>query len=179
MKLRNRNKFGFYCMEWRRRDQGGGVRLVVTGPAFARGGFSLGVYSAEALSKIADSFDQQKPKPRQICEGLYDERDLRYDPLYTFTKPTKFANAQGHDTRLAIHAEAARETKYWWQRELYGPRTATIHEQGERCFWRWLGRYPITDLCAFLRAATDAKEVSSVKVSDSGHDDRDANDALG
>ena len=132
-----------------------GAELRVSGPGFQPQGFSIGVYSLAALANIRSAILDQKPTPKHSWAGA----PAFYGPLYTFIKPTKFANRQGPATVLAIHAEEWTEYSRTVQNCLrLPPRTVTIHEQGERTWWRWLGRYPAVVVCAFLAHAISLQE---------------------
>lgn len=125
-------------LEWRLHEKG--IELLVGGPGFEIGGFSIGIYARRQIQNVLDTFTNQHSIPK------YDwvEHPRLYTAIYTFTKPVKFASYQGHKTRLAIHAEE------WTEYDSIA-RTVTVHEQGERSWWRWLGRYRFWDACEFLR----------------------------
>jgi len=137
-------------LQWQEHPRGAELRL--SGPGFQPEGFSIGVYSLTTLATIRSAILDQKPTPEHSWAGAPGV----YGPLYNFMKPVKFANRQGPATVLAIHAEKWTEYSQTVQRCLrLPPRTVTIHEQGERTWWRWLGRYPAVVVCAFLAYAKE------------------------
>lgn len=134
-------------LAWRAHEVG--AELLLQGRGFVAPGFSLGVYSSAQLAAIRLLFAQQEPE-RVDMFGRQD-----FAACYTFTKPAKFAPRQGHETRLAIHAERWRYDPTGWVIPR-GERAVTIHEQGERTPWRWLGRYEMGGVVLFLREGMDA-----------------------
>jgi hypothetical protein len=125
-----------------------GAELLLQGKGFVAPGFSLGIYSLTQLAAVRLHFARQEPERVDPLGRQY------FAPCYTFTKPAKFAPLQGHETRLAIHAEGWRYDPKGWIIPR-GERTVTIHEQGERTPWRWLGRYEMGGLVVFLREGMD------------------------
>jgi len=132
-------------LEWLNSNKG--LELLIKGPGFSIKGFSIGFYSAQQLQSVLDRFINQQPVPKYD----WSNHPQLYPPIYTFTKPIKFAPRQGHATRLAIHADKWEIWEVWDSFSLRSPRTITIHEQGERTWWRWLGRYRFWDTCEFLK----------------------------
>lgn len=125
-----------------------GAELLLQGKGFVAPGFSLGAYSLAQIASVRLRFAQQEPERVDTLGRQY------FAPCYTFTKPAKFAPLQGHETRLAIHAEAWRCNPAGWVTPR-GLRTVTLHEQGERTPWRWLGRYEMGVVVLFLREGMD------------------------
>lgn len=130
-----------------------GVELLLQGKGFQGEGFSLGVYSRAALLGVIDSFGNQEPTKRDFFSRKI------YEAAYTFTKPVKFAPRQGHKTRLAIHVSAW--TDYGLYSPLYDPRTVTLHEQGERAHHRFIGRFRLESVRAFIYEAAGLVSVKA------------------
>jgi len=130
-------------LEWQLHRKG--AQLIIKGPSFQPSGFSIGVYSTSSLQQVVNQFTGQEPHPKHDWAST----PRVYDALYTFTRPKRYAPRQGPQTRLAIHAERWEDYGPWIT--IFPPRTVTIHEQSERCFWRWLGRYSFAAICEFLR----------------------------
>ena len=152
MRLQYRDPFDNTTMILNWHPHPRGAELRVSGPGFQPQGFSIGVYSLAALADIRSAILDQKP----TAKYSWARSPQLYSPLYTFTKPAKFARGQGAATVLAIHAE---EWTEWSTRALnFFPRTVTLHEQGKRTWWRWMGRYPAVVVCAFLAHAISLQE---------------------
>ena len=131
-----------------------GAELRIHGSGFEPTGFSIGVYAAGQLQRVLDQFNNRTSRPKYSWQNW----PLVYPAVYTFTRPVKYAKLQGAETRLAIHAEEYEDSRYSYN---YFPRpTATIDEFDGRIPWRWLGRYPLVSVCAFLESGIEIAQLS-------------------